>query len=56
MRLIRLCLPNGIDDFKLQNFITNFTLNGLNGARIKKLQKAYNAYMLGSGNRQAMKS
>ncbi len=40
---------NGIDDFKLQNFITNFTLNGLNGARIKKLQKAYNAYMLGSG-------
>lgn len=40
---------NGIDDFKLQNFLANFTLNGLNGARIKKLQKAYNAYMLGSG-------
>lgn len=40
---------NGIDDFKLQNFLTSFTLNGLNGTRIKKLQKAYNAYMLGSG-------
>ena len=40
---------NGVDDFKLQNFLANFTLNGLNGARIKKLQKAYNAYMLGSG-------
>ncbi|MBP9491835.1 MAG: hypothetical protein KBE79_01335 [Sulfurospirillum sp.] len=38
---------NGLEDFKLQTLLANLKLSGISSQKIKKLQKDYNALMLG---------